>query len=762
MAVHPPDLDEHGGTPEPPVAAGTSPVTVPAVTASIKVAPAAKPSRNIPLFNREFSWLEFNRRVLAEAENPSVPLLERLKFLSIAAANLDEFFMVRVSGVRDLMIASIMERTADGLTPKQQLKGIRERAGRLLLDLYACLKKEVMPELKRHNFRIDAVDDLSKRERTLLRDHFRRNLAPILTPLAIDPGHPFPFLSNLTLNLAVKLGSSRGEQHIVFIKVPPQIPRFVPVPDADTRFVALEDLIAAHAGEFFPGLEVERVTPFRVIRNSDLSIREDEVEDLLKSVESELQRRDRKEVVWIEVGAGAEEELIDLLITQTRSAREDVFVCPGLLKVSDLMQIYTGVRKASLKDEPFNPRIPSQLASSEDIFSIVRTGDIMLHRPYDSFTAVVEFVQAAAEDPDVLAIKITLYRVDANSPILQALAQAAIRGKQVTAIVELQARFDEKRNIAWAKQLEEAGVQVVYGLVGIKTHCKICLIVRREPEGLRGYVHLSTGNYNATTGRLYTDLDLFTCEEAFADDAAQMMNLLTGFSISTVQQIFDGQVPELVWKRLIVAPMDYRRWVIDSIEREIRHQKEGKPAGITAKMNSLVDPAVIEALYRASQAGVKIDLIVRGICCLVPGVEGLSDRISVTAVIDRFLEHSRVFLFRNGGDTEAWLSSGDWMPRNFIRRFEVTYPILDPALKTRLQKQILQTHLEDNVKAWKLNSDGTYTLRTPSGNKAVRSQDKFIDFARKEAVRLAPYDEILTMAGSARRKAKKLRKKDKK
>jgi polyphosphate kinase len=761
MAVHLAELGIHSAE-DLPVAAGTSPVTVAPVTAAIKVPPAAKPSRNVPLFNREFSWLEFNRRVLAEAEDPSVPILERLKFLAIASSNLDEFFMVRVSGVRDMVIASLAERSPDGLTARQQLKGIRERTSRLLLDMYACLNEEVLPELNRHGIRIDSAGDLSKRENAALRDHFHRNLAPILTPLAIDPGHPFPFLANLALNLAVKLESDRGEGHVVFVKVPPQIPRLVPVPEADHRYIPLEELIATHAGEFFPSLKVHKVTAFRVIRNSDLSIREDEVEDLLKSVETELQRRDRKEVVRIELGSNGDEDLIDLLTSETHCAREDVFVAPGILKIADLMQIYSAMRKHSLKDEPFNPRIASQLAISEDIFSIIRREDILLHRPYDSFTSAVEFVQAASEDPDVLAIKMTLYRVDSNSPITAALAKAALAGKQVTAVVELQARFDEKRNIAWAKQLEQVGVQVVYGLVGIKTHCKICVIVRREGETLRRYVHLSTGNYNATTGRLYTDIDLFTCDEAFGDDASQMMNLLTGFSISTVQQIFDGDVPELTWKRLVIAPMDYRQWVIDQIEREIRNAGEGKPSGIIAKMNSLVEPGVIEALYRASQAGVKIDLIVRGICCLVPGVEGLSERISVTAVIDRFLEHSRIFLFRNGKEPEIWLSSGDWMPRNFVRRFEATFPVLDPRLKTRIENEILQIQLDDNVKGWTLNTDGSYTRRAPSGNKAVRSQERFIEIARKEAMRLAPYDEILTMAGSARRKAKKQRKKDRK
>lgn len=739
----------------PPAPAVPAPPTV-----AIKVPAAAKPEKGIPLFNREFSWIEFNRRVLAEAENPTVPLLERLKFLSICSTNLDEFFMVRVGGIRELVTASITERSAEGLTPNQQLKGIRERVKRLLRDTYGCLEKSLLPELRKAGISIVAISDLTKKERVEMREYFRRHLAPILTPLAVDPGHPFPFLSNLALNLALRLEAGPGE-HFVFLKVPSLVPRFIPVPGADERYIPVERLIAEHATEFFPGLRIQQVVPFRVIRNADLAIREDEVEDLLKSVESELRRRDRKEIVWIELGTQADEQLVSLLLDETRCKPDEIFISPGLLKPGDLMQIYSESKRNKLKDPPFNPRIPSQLATSEDIFSIIRAGDILLHRPYDSFSSVVEFVQSAAEDPDVVAIKQTLYRVDPKSPIVEALAAAALRGKQVTVVVELQARFDEMKNIAWARQLEEVGVQVVYGLVGIKTHCKLCLIVRREGGDLRRYVHLSTGNYNANTGKTYTDIDLFTCDEAFGDDASQMMNLLTGFSLATVQEIFEGKAPDLHWKRFIVAPMDYRRWSIEMIEREARNAREGKPAEIIAKMNALVDPAVIEALYEANRAGVKITLIIRGICCLVPGVEGMSERITVTSVIDRFLEHSRLFLFRNGGETEVFASSGDWMPRNFIRRFETTYPLLSRELKDRIEDEILRTMIADDVKAWELKSDGTYVRRGP-GSKPTRSQEKFIEIARSEAVRVGPYDETISKPGKFRRRAKKTRKKDKK
>jgi polyphosphate kinase len=728
-----------------------------AATPAVKVPPIAVPSEPVSLFNRELSWLLFNRRVLAEAEETSVPLLERLKFLSITANNLDEFFMVRVSGIQDLFRAGIAERSADGLTAKQQLKAIREGCKKLLGDMYACLGT-LLPELKKNGIGIDDFERLSKKEQAALEEHFVRHIAPILTPLAIDPGHPFPFLSNLAINLAILLGSDRGEDHIAFLKLPPLLPRLIPIPDG-SGYIRSEDLVSAFASRFFPGLKVRKIIPFRAIRNADLALREDEVQDLLQSVESELRRRERKEVIWIEIAAGADESVVSLLANATGVSLDDIFPTPGFLKLGDLMQIYQEKGKGSLRDKPFNPRIPSQLATNEDIFSIIRKGDILLHRPYDSFTAVVEFVQTAAEDPDVVAIKQTLYRTGKGSPILEALAQAALRGKHVTAVVELQARFDEMKNIEWARRLEEAGVQVVYGLVGIKTHCKLCLVVRREGGELKRYVHLSTGNYNAQTGALYTDIDLFTYDESFGEDASQLVNILTGFSLASVQEIFEGQVADLKWRRFIVSPMDYHRWVLTMIEREIVNAKEGKPAQIIARLNALVDPTVIAALYHASQAGVRIDLVVRGACCLVPGVEGLSDNIRVISVVDRFLEHSRIMLFRNAGTPEISVSSGDWMPRNFFRRVELTYPILADRLKDRIENQILATSLADNVKAWRLQKDGTYKRRTPGENPPVRSQERFIEIARSEAVRLGPYEEIITKPGSFRRKMKKAKKK---
>jgi polyphosphate kinase len=471
-----------------------------------------------------------------------------------------------------------------------------------------------------------------------------------------------------------------------------------------------------------------------------------------------LRRRERREVVWLEIEEGADDPLVALLANATDSSPDDIFFAPGPLKLGDLQQVYTQISNAALKEAPFNPRMPAELATTDDIFSIIRRGDLLLHRPYDSFTAVIEFVQTATEDPDVVAIKQTLYRTDHGSPIIAALSAAARAGKQVTAVVELQARFDERKNITWARTLEEAGVQVVYGIVGYKTHCKVCLIVRREGRELRRYVHLSTGNYNAVTGRLYTDVDLFTCNPDFGTDAAQLMNLLTGFSVAGVQELVEAKGSTLKWREFVVAPMDYLRWTIRMIDRETQNATEGKPAAIVAKMNALVDANVIEALYRASRAGVQIDLLIRGICCLVPGVPGISDNIRVTGIIDRFLEHSRIFRFANGGTPEVWISSGDWMPRNFLRRIETTFPVRDPAVARRISDQILPISLGDNVKSWMLDSDGTYRRRTPGEQRPLRSQETFITIARADSVSVGSYEESLRDPKSFRRKVKKKKK----
>ncbi|MCM2315579.1 MAG: polyphosphate kinase 1, partial [Thermoanaerobaculia bacterium] len=538
-----------------------------------------------PLINREISWLDFNRRVLAEAENPEVPLLERVKFAAIASNNLDEFFMVRGGGIKALLRAGLQNPSADGMLPKQQWRAVRKKARALLDDLYTVLQKELLPKLAKEGLKIVSAKELSSKESAELEKYFMRRIEPLLTPLATDPGHPFPFLANLSVSIAIQLASPRGEESWAFLKVPSSVPRLIEVP-GDGKLIPVEQLIAHFAERIFPGLQIRAAVPIRVIRNADIALREDEVLDLLKSVESELRRRERRETVWMEVGEGADAGLIDLLSETTETPKEDIYVAAGLLKVSDLMQLAFVKGKSSLRDEPFNPRIPARFATSEDIFSIIRRGDILLHRPYDSFGAVVEFVQSSADDPEVLAIKMTLYRTDRDSPIVAALAKAARAGKQVTAIVELQARFDESKNIEWARQLELAGVQVVYGLVGIKTHCKVCLVVRREGDSLRRYVHLSTGNYNARTAALYTDIDLFTSDDDFGDDAAQVMNLLTGFSIASVQDIFDGRGLHLSWTRFTVSPMDYHERVLALIRREIEHARAGRGGHLIAKLNA--------------------------------------------------------------------------------------------------------------------------------------------------------------------------------
>ncbi len=728
---------------------------------TLKVPPIPKHPAKIPLFNREYSWIEFNRRVLAEAQSDRVPLLERLKFLSICSTNLDEFLMVRVGGLRDLIDAGFAQRSADGRTPRQQLDGIRQRTRKLLREMYRCFDDELLPALEREKIRIQSPAELSKKRQDALREHFEQHIAPVLTPLAFDPGHPFPWLSNLSLNLALVLDSPRGDEHLVMLKIPALVPRLIRLDDSG-RFIPIETLIAEHAGQLFPGLTVRRATPFRVIRNADFVIKEDEIQqDLLHSIETELRRRDRQEVVAIEVFENADESLLSLLSNALPVSRDDVFPVPSFLRLGDLMQIYNEVQQPELRDPPFNPRLPVALASSEDIFSIIRREDVLLHRPYDSFSAVVEFVQAAAEDPDVVAIKQTLYRSDAGSPIVGALEEAARRGKQVAVVVELQARFDEMKNITWARRLEQAGVEVVYGLVGIKTHSKLCLVIRREGERLRQYLHLSTGNYNAITARIYSDIDLFTTDEEMGHDAVQLMNLLTGFSLASIQEIFEGQVPELQWKKMLVAPMDYHRWVLDRIDDEIAAANEGKPARIVAKFNALVDPTVIDRLYHASQAGVSIDLVVRGICCLVPGVEGISDNIRVMSIIDRFLEHVRIFHFENGRGGRVWVSSGDWMPRNFFRRVELTFPVLSPALESRLREQILAVSLEDRASSWDLTPTGDYHRRDEGNRSGLRSQRRFIELVREEAARLVPYEEAILKPARSRRKAKRQKKKGK-
>jgi polyphosphate kinase len=706
-------------------------------------------TKAIPLLNRDLSRLDYNRRVLAKAEDTDLPLLERLRFLAFCSRNLDEFFMVRVGATRDLLDAGINEPTPDGLLPAEQMAAMRTRTRELLADLYRCLNERLLPQLKGNGIDIEHFRDLSPDEQGKLTEYFRDSVAPVLTPLAIDPGHPFPFVANLSLNIAVTVESQRGGEHLVLIKLPSLLPRFIRLDPAGggARFVPIGSLVMAHLDHFFPSLDLRGAVLFRVIRNSELSIDRDEVEDLRDSVEAELRRRERKQVVCLEIDNRGDDDLVRALTAGTRAREEDVYRVPGFMSIRDLIDVCDGVDAPALGYPPFNPRLPQRLATTADIFSIIRERDVLLHRPYDSFTAIIELLHAAATDPAAVAIKQTLYQTDEDSPVIDKLVVAALNGKQVTVVIELQARFEEKRNIAMAARLHDAGAQVVYGLVGIQAHAKMCIVVRAEEEGLRHYVHMSTGNYNVDTARAYTDLDLLTASEEFGRESSQLMNVLTGFSANSLAQVLERPDARPQWKLFAIAPFDYQRLLVAKIDRETKQAKEKKPARIAAKLNSLVDPVVIDALYRAADAGVKIDLIVRAICSLVP-----RENIRVISIVDRFLEHSRVIRFENGGAPELYLSSGDWMPRNFVRRVEVMFPLLDGTVRERAEK-ILELSLADGASSWELQPDGTWTPRRGG----ISSQQQFIDITRAEAVPLGPYDAAIDQAPKIRRKARRKR-----
>jgi polyphosphate kinase len=719
--------------------------------------------------NREISWLEFNARVLSEAENEAVPLLERLKFHAIVASNLDEFFMVRVAGLKQQLTGDVGEMPPDGMTVAEQLNAISQRVHEVVERQSTNLTQNLLPKLLEQGIRLVKPESLSVESQAALDQRFKNEIFPILTPIAIDPGHPFPHLRNKSLNLGVMF-QREGAVEVGFgvVQVPMMLPRFFEVlgvkgvdgaPSRHT-FVLLEDLIARNVSTIFPAVRLRGVYVFRVTRNFDLEIDEEEGEDLLQTIQQELRRRERGNAVRLEVaGEPTPASLAKLVKALKLDPERDVYRSTGMLNVSDVMQIAAREDRRDLRDEPFAPLAVPQFHHGEDIFHAIREGDILLQQPYDSFDAVVELIARAADDPDVLAIKQTLYRAGGDSPIVKALARAAEAGKQVTAIVELKARFDEESNIVWARTLEQSGVHVVYGLLGLKTHAKCLLIVRREKGQLRRYVHLSTGNYNPSTGRSYTDISLFTARPNIGEDASSLFNLLTGYSAP----------PK--WNSFIVSPLGLHEAVLGLIQREAEHARAGRPARITAKMNALVDADVVEALYRASQAGVPITLLVRGICCLKPGVPRVSENIEVRAVVDRFLEHGRLFHFANGGKDEVFIASADWMPRNFHRRVEVMVPVEDATLRARLI-EMLTVSVNDNVKAWRLLSDGTYVRVQPKPNAPlIRSQARFIEMARDKAkgaeaagtgsgrfhlmhVRGAPMDGSGGRGGSRRRKGK--------
>jgi polyphosphate kinase len=694
--------------------------------------PPAAETRPGTFFNRELSWLEFNGRVLEEACDPTVALAERLKFQGIAANNLDEFFMVRVAGLKQLKAGGVGEVNADGMTSAEQLSRISTRVHEMVGSLYQNWREQIEPRLAvEAGLGLVRPADLAHEQRLALERRFARDVWPVLTPLAVDQGHPFPVLRNRSLSLAILLHKERqrvARRPTVFavVQVPSVLSRLVEVePGADgkTAFVLLEDLIAMHVGGLFPGFRVVGCSPFRVTRNFDLAIDEDEADDLLKAIQRELRKRERGQAVRLEIAADSPAEVESFLRTALRLEPADVYRVNGPLRLNDLSPLASHARLADLRAEPFAPQLVPQLHEGE-LFKTLAERDLLLHHPYESFDHVVDFVSQAADDPDVLAIKQTLYRTSADSPIVTALSRAAENGKQVTAVVELKARFDEGRNIAWARVLEESGVHVVYGLIGLKTHCKVSLVVRRENDGIRRYVHLSTGNYNPATARIYGDLSYMTAREDFADDAGALFNLITGYSAAPA------------WRRFAVAPLGLQERILELIAREAGFGTQGH---IIAKMNALVDPDVIRALYRASTAGVRIDLLVRGICCLQPGVAAQSENIRVLSTVDRFLEHARIFYFEAGGKREVYLSSADWMPRNFVRRVEVMFPIDDETLRRRILDEILATQLTDNVKARRLQSDGTYVRVAPAKDvPAVRSQEHFMRLATQAAVTPAP------------------------
>jgi polyphosphate kinase len=676
------------------------------------------------LFNREVSWLEFNRRVLEEALDESQPLLERLKFLSIFSTNLDEFFMIRVSGLKEELEEEVVEPSSDGLTPAEQLAEIGARLRPMVAEQMRCLREEVLPQLEAHGISVVPYSELSKSEKRVADAYYSEKVFPVLTPQAVDPSHPFPYVSNLSLNLGLMVepdgeaggevsSSDEGKMRFARIKLPPLVPRLVPVNDSGLRFTFLGSLVAANADALFPGMRPGRCHLFRVTRDADIEIREDEAGDLLRSMQQQLRRRRFGTAVRLEVSSTMPPKMVQSLSESIGLTAEDVYVINGPLNVPDLMALHNFDRP-ELKDKPLQTGVPKILKQHSSVFDAIKAQDILLHHPFTAYSTVTDFINTAAHDPDVLAIKMCLYRTGQHSPVVQALMEASERGKQVAALVELKARFDEENNIGWAQRLERAGVHVVYGLLGLKTHCKLALVVRQEGTTLKRYVHVATGNYNPTTSRIYTDIGLFTADEEIGADATNLFNYLTGYSR------YEN------YKRLLVAPINLRERMTGFIEREAAHARDGRPARIIAKINSLTDHRIIRALYAASQSGVEIDLIVRGVCVLRPGVPRLSERISVRSIVGRFLEHSRVFYFSNGGDEEVYIGSADWMSRNLDRRVEVVAPVRDPRLVGYLKNEILDTYLHDNVKARVLMPDGSYSRVMATKNEdAVEGQTYF-------------------------------------
>ena len=689
---------------------------------------AANPSNYV---NRELSWLEFNYRVLSEARDKSIPLFERLKFLSITASNLDEFYMVRVASLKDMVHAKYTKPDIAGLTPQEQLDQISAKTHDLVDMQYSTYNRSLVPALRQNGLRvIMAHEDLTEAEAAYADEYFQQNVYPVLTPMAFDSSRPFPLIRNKTLNIAAllkKKAGKGGELEFAMVQVPSVIPRIVELPremDEDGRevrvVILLEEIIERNMPTLFLNYDIVAAHPFRIMRNADLTIDEEEAVDLLEEIQKQLKKRQWGEAIRLEIESNVDKRLLKILKKELSISGQDIFNISGPLDLTFLMKMYGLPGFENYKIPPYTPQPVPALMNDDDIFSNIRKGDILLHHPYQSFDPVVNFVRSAARDPEVLAIKQTLYRVSGNSPIIAALAEAADNGKQVSVLVELKARFDEENNINWAKKLEKAGCHVIYGLVGLKTHSKITLVVRMEEDGIRRYVHLGTGNYNDSTAKQYTDCGILTCDPQIGEDATAVFNMLSGYS------------EPLSWNKLIVAPLWLRKRFLRMIRREAENARRGRQAYIKAKMNSLCDKDVITALYEASCAGVKIELVVRGICCLKAGVQGLSENISVRSIVGNFLEHSRIFCFCNDGSPEVYMGSADWMPRNLDRRVEITFPVEDPELKKQVV-HILEVELEDNVKAHVLQPDGSYEKEDKRGKVLVNSQEQFC----QEAVRMA-------------------------
>lgn len=676
--------------------------------------------------NRELSWLKFNNRVLNEARDKSIPLLERLKFLSITSSNLDEFFMVRVASLKDMVHANYKKPDIAGLKATEQLEQINVATRELVELQYSTYNRSLKPMLETKGIRIlDAYEDLNKEQSSFVDKYFEENVYPVLTPMAVDASRPFPLIRNKTLNIAtflVKKGVKKIAENYEFatVQVPSVLPRIIPVPDGENHtYILLEQIIEKNIESLFLNYDVVCAYPYRIMRNADLTIDEDEAADLLKEIQKQLKMRQWGEIIRLEVEEKVDKKLLTFLKEELHIAKEDVYKINGPIDLTFLMKVYGMEGYDELRIAPYIPQRVPQIVPGSNIFEAIRKEDILLHHPYQTFDPVVDFIRQAAIDPDVLAIKQTLYRVSGNSPIIASLALAAENGKQVSVLVELKARFDEENNIVWAKKLEKAGCHVIYGLVGLKTHSKIALVVRREEDGIRRYVHLGTGNYNDSTAKLYTDCGMFTCSEAIGEDATAVFNMLSGYSEPSS------------WNKLVVAPIWLRNKFLKLIQRETKNAKAGREAKIIAKMNSVCDQGIIAALYEASAAGVQIDLIVRGICCLKTGTPGISENIRVRSIVGNFLEHSRIFYFYNDGEEEIYMGSADWMPRNLDRRVEIIFPVEDEKLKKQVF-HILEVELMDNTKAHLLGDDGTYSKIDKRGKVLVNSQEQFCEEAKLE------------------------------